>query len=126
MRLRNLRPDAGPGRGAVLGSDAVMSGLVRTAIGEFTLEKSILPDQLTRDNFAQHLLPPCAAIVGMQCLLVDEAESRRLSNGLPIERPELRGEDEVAAVDAHDALVALLRPRGDGWLAPTRTFRADL
>ncbi|MGE0606256.1 MAG: tRNA pseudouridine(55) synthase TruB [Pirellulales bacterium] len=108
-----------------VGSDAVMSALARTAIGDFRLENAVAPEQLTRDNIGQFLLPPRAAIVGLPSLLVDEQESRRLANGQLLERPDCVHTGETAAIDAAGRLVALLQPRGDGWLKPTRTFPAD-
>ncbi len=107
-----------------LGSDAVMNALVRTAIGEFRLENSVLPDQLTRDNLAGYLLPPRTAIVGLPTLRVEEADLRRLANGQAIQRADCAHAGEVAAIDASDRLVALLQPSGDGWFKPTRTFLA--
>ncbi|MGC4005454.1 MAG: hypothetical protein QM811_20965 [Pirellulales bacterium] len=41
-----------------LGTKAVMTNLVRTAIGPLTLERTVSPDDLDHANLASHLLPP--------------------------------------------------------------------
>ncbi len=48
--------------GDKLGCGAVMSSLVRTRIGPFTLETAISPEELDADQFKQYLLPATVAV----------------------------------------------------------------
>ena len=47
---------------AALGTAAVMSALVRTAIGDFRLEDAVALDALTNSTLAEHLQPPIDAL----------------------------------------------------------------
>lgn len=105
-----------------LSSDAVMSALVRTAIGRFRLAESIDPQRLTRGNLPQFLLPPLCAVADLPRVVVSADENRRLANGQPIERPGTEAAAEIAAVDHAGHLVALLVPRGGGRLGPSRNI----
>lgn len=105
-----------------LGTAAVMSALVRTAIGNFTLENACRPDELSRDNLDRHMLPMAHAVAQLPSLVVNPDEARRLKNGLAIERAEAQTSAEWAAFDRDCALLAILTPRGPGWLGPLRNF----
>lgn len=104
-----------------LNSDAVMSALVRSAIGEFQLGNAFDPEQLTRNNLAEHLLPLRAAVADLPMLELNAEEIARLSKGLFIRHA---GSDatEYAGIDAHGRLIALLHPRHDGTLGASRNF----
>ena len=105
-----------------LGTAAVMSALVRTAIGEFRLEKASMPHELTAENLHHHLLPPAHGVAGMPSLTIDAEETRRLSNGLAIARAEAAKGGEWAAFDSAGSLLSILAPRGEGLLGPVRNF----
>ncbi len=105
------------------GTGAVMSALVRTAVGGFRLEGAIAPDALTSENWAAHLAPPAAAVEGLARLVLDAEEVRRVRQGQSIRRKSPDGNAaEIAATDAFGHLVALLVPRGPGQLGPSRTM----
>lgn len=108
----------------LVGTGAVMSALVRTGIGPFTLERAIDPRSLDRNAMGRHLLPPVLALCGLmsQCVVSDE-EARRLANGLPI-AARATEEEECAAVDKQGQLVAILRRRANGQLGPVKYFPA--
>ena len=106
-----------------LGTGAVMSALVRTAIGGFRIEDAVEPQLLTRDNLAQHLRPPAVAIEGLPRVELSPEDAARLRQGQTIEKAAAAGDaDELAALDAAGRLVAIVAPRGPGRLGPTRTF----
>jgi tRNA pseudouridine55 synthase len=116
--IRSLGRDLAERAGTV----AVMSALVRAAIGPFTLETAIDPAQLTADNLAQHLLPAVTAIQGLMSVrVVSEAEVGRLANGLPIDAG-LEMDTPCGAVDADGTLVAIVDRRADAMLAPLKYF----
>ncbi|MEX2112484.1 MAG: tRNA pseudouridine(55) synthase TruB [Pirellulales bacterium] len=105
-----------------VGAGAVMSALVRTAIGRFRLEDAIVVEQLTRDDLAQQLLPATLAVTDlMPTVEVCLSDVVRLGNGLPIEL-DGRTVDVCAAVDAAGQLIAILGRRPDGQYAPTKYF----
>ncbi len=109
---------------------AVMSGLVRTAIGRFRIEDSVLPTELTRDTLEEHLQPPCHAITELESAVLEPEEIRRIAQGLSIsDRFDFSSDvTEWAGLDADGRLVAIMvGGRGNdrlGW-GPARNF-ADL
>jgi tRNA pseudouridine55 synthase len=136
-----------------LGSDAVMSALNRTAIGDFTLDRAIDPATLDRDTIARNLLSPLTALAELPRVELTAVEVERVRRGLALHRdappagpaatadsaPDSASADsaaagsaapdsaakEFAAIDAAGLLVAILESRGDGDLRPTRTFAAE-
>ena len=69
-----------------LGTAAVMSGLVRTAIGGFRIEDAVAPGGLNRDNWLRWLLPPLRAVECLPRLQLSPDEAVRIRNGLTIQR----------------------------------------
>lgn len=104
-----------------LGTAAVMSALVRTAVGGFTLQSAHDPRQLTRENLSDWLLPPRRAVEDLPALRLDAAEVRHVLQGRAIGRALPPGAAEAAALDAAGRLVAILVPRRGG-LGPSCTF----
>jgi tRNA pseudouridine55 synthase len=108
-----------------VGTGAVMSGLERTAIGRFSIDDALSPDQLTRETLDGHLLPATAAVEDlMPLVVVSETDVGRLGNGLPIECAGASG-DACAAIDTTGQLIAILNPCADGTFSPTKVFPAD-
>ncbi len=102
-----------------LGTAAVMSGLVRTAIGPFDLHSAVSPDELTRDNVTDHLLPPLRAVGAMPQLTLNDDTLQSIRTGATIPRPPgLPTAEEYAGVDSHGCLVAVLVPRARDRLGP--------
>jgi tRNA pseudouridine55 synthase len=101
-----------------LGTAAVMSGLVRTAIGDFTIEQGIPVDGLTRDRLSAALLPAERAIDGLAKVALDAAQVGEIRHGrtIPLASPE--GADELAALASDGTLVGLLVPRAKGIWGP--------
>ena len=110
-----------------LGTEAVMSALVRTAIGPFRLTEAIEPDNLSLESLAASLLPARAAVNHLPSLVLDHGEVTELLHGRPIRRPlpdDTRSSGppvELAALDPRGELVAILTFR-DARLWPTRVF----
>jgi tRNA pseudouridine55 synthase len=105
-----------------LGTSAVMSALVRTAIGKFTIETAAHYDKLTPETLPQWLQPPSHALAHLPRLELTEAEIEEITNGRYIRRdtPPIPG--ELAALDAAGGLVAILTHVPDGALKPVRVF----
>ncbi len=105
-----------------LGTGAVMSALVRTAIGPFTLERCVELDQLSADTIGDVLHDPLMALAHLPQIRLSEAEVTEVFQGRTIADRFAGEQPEVAAVDAGGRLVALLGPRPNGALRPTRCF----
>lgn len=109
-----------------LGTAAVMSGLVRTAIGPFPIKEAVDAQELTRENWTRHLLPPLRAVELLPRIELTAREIARISVGQTIagEAP-LADSSEIAALDPDGRLVAILVPRGPGLLGPIRNLALD-
>jgi len=108
-----------------LGTAAVMSKLKRTAIGKFRAEEAVDVTTLSRENLAQHLLPPQTAVGHLPVIWLSQPEIDAISRGLFIARPAALNEPpgaEYAAFDGCGNLAAILHRRGDGLLGPVRNF----
>jgi tRNA pseudouridine55 synthase len=69
---------------AALGTAAVMSALVRTAIGGFRVEDAVSPDLLTRQNWTEHLLPPLRAVESLPRIVLSAPDVARVRAGQTI------------------------------------------
>jgi tRNA pseudouridine55 synthase len=121
-----------------LGTSAVMSGLLRTSIGEFRIEEAVDPGQLTSQNWTDYLLPPLAAVGRLPRVELSAEEVAKIRNGcaIPVKgqkggttsqptgarRVLPTGTGPFAGVDAAGRLVAVLTPRGRGLLGPLRNL----
>ncbi|MFH1920245.1 MAG: tRNA pseudouridine(55) synthase TruB [Planctomycetota bacterium] len=108
-----------------LGTAAVMSGLVRTAIGSFRIEDSVDPGHLNRQNWTDCLLPPMRAVEFLPQVELTAEEIARVRTGQAIPKPLSESQSkEFAALDTAGRLVAILVPRGPGLLGPGRNLPA--
>jgi tRNA pseudouridine55 synthase len=106
------------------GTGAVMSALVRTAVGRFTLDDAIDPTDLTLDKIVASLQPALHAVEHlMSVCAVSDDQVARLANGLPIEL-DLVGDARRAAVDPKGVLVAILERRDARAFASSKFFPA--
>ena len=108
---------------AAAGTWAVMSALVRTAIGGFRLAEACDVAELTRENIDQKLLPALRAVESLPRVSLDETQLRRIGNGLSIELPDYASHVELAAVPSSGPLAAILQRRVDGSFGPRHNFR---
>lgn len=109
--------------GNLLGCGAVMKGLVRTSIGEFTIDSAARPETLSRADLPQILLPPRDAVAHLpqfQCTTDDQHEFGRGRSIPCFPAQDLSSGAEIAVSDSAGSLLALaeydasrhiLRPR---------------
>jgi tRNA pseudouridine55 synthase len=110
---------------AALGTVAVMSALVRTAIGSFRIEEAYPMGQLTPETISQYMLPASRAVADLPVMQLTDAEHRDISHGRTIENRGGAIGDEIAALDHDGQLVAILAPRDHRWLRPVRYFASE-
>lgn len=104
-----------------LGTGAVMTHLVRTAVGGFTLRDALPAKEITPQTIRPSSRPAVDAVPALPQRQVNDAEAALLQRGMPI-APGHMTADAIAAVDAHGELVALVGPKRGG-LWPTRVFK---
>ena len=98
-----------------LGSDAVMTKLVRTAIGPFGLESSCLLEELTsRENIEAHLAPARNGVNHWPQAFPNDETLLHFEQGKQVNESELNlvaesTEDFAAAIDSNGRLRALIK-----------------
>ncbi len=105
-----------------LGTAAVMSALVRAAIGPWTLDTAVDPRTLTAANWRVRLDPPGRALSALPNHRLSAAEVSRVRQGLFISLTAAPQSQEIAGIDANDRLVAILVPRGPGQWGASKNF----
>lgn len=105
-----------------LGTEAVMSALVRSEIGEFYLQDSCQFEELNHETILHDCHSPLKALIGLPKIKLDDDQLRRVLNGMTIACHDLTMQGEIVAIDSRGNLAALLQPREPGWLRPLRTF----
>jgi tRNA pseudouridine55 synthase len=115
--------------GNLLGTGAVMSALVRTAIGRFRLENSLSAEELGSSALDQHLHPPEAALSGISHITISAAQLIEIQHGRPILKSWLTSPEnlsdpsnELAALDDTGRLAAILCEKIPGELWPRMNF----
>ncbi len=104
-----------------LGSDAVMTELIRVRVGSFHLQAAQAIDALPDSISNEMLQPAIAALSQWERWRVDDSLMRRILDGQrlsPSEIPSKSG-SRLAVLDEHDILRALLKKLPDG------TWRCD-
>ncbi len=105
-----------------LGTEAVMSALVRTAIGPFRVEEAVLLTALHVGSLPEHLLPPQLGLPDLPQIALSSEQAKRVANGQSIDAPPGTAAAEVAGLNERGTLIAILQPKGPGRLAPDRYF----
>ena len=113
-----------------LGTQAVMTALQRTAIGDFRVATacswgSLADQSLTAHTLATWLLPPQVAVDHLPRVQLDADQIQRLRNGQAITKSDAASDGEHAGFDYRGDLVAILTPRDDALWQPIRVFPAD-
>lgn len=115
------------------GTAAVMTSLVRTAIGPFGHEDACPVEQLREGDLRGWLQPPQRGLPNLPQVTLDEAATRRIQQGQIIALPEAPEpgsdatgtETHLAAIDREGRLIALLVARQGGWRARRCFPRSD-
>jgi tRNA pseudouridine55 synthase len=124
--------------GLRLGSSAVLTALERTAIGQFSIEHAIVPEQLTAEAIQRLLIEPAEAVADLPMVSLSEAQVELLRDGwmLPIDSLRLALRDgqprcnsqidmrhnELAALDQQGQLIAILCRRPGDQFSPKINF----
>lgn len=111
---------------AAAGNVAVMTRLVRTAVGLMTIDEAIDLETIKGGGWADRVLPLSAAAVGLTRIDLDQPQSRLIDNGCPLAVDRVAGLDanpteSIAAFDRDGNLRAIMNRRG-GLLRCTRVF----
>lgn len=118
--------------GARLGCGGHLTGLTRTACGQFRLEEAITLEQLAeafgRGIGESLLLPSDTALLALQAVHLDPSASEDVANGRSIDLSQteadlLAATDLVRAYDAQGRLLALLKRGDEGHWRPHKVFR---
>ena len=108
-----------------LGSGAVLSSLVRTAIGDFTIDNALELEHVSADSISKQLQPATHAVTNLRRTELTDDEVRRIGHGLVIDNRLNWPDTEIAAIDSTGKLVAILTPKDSGQLRPLRVFPAS-
>ncbi|WP_428308577.1 tRNA pseudouridine(55) synthase TruB [Lacipirellula sp.] len=117
--------------GVMLGTAAVMSALVRTAIGPFRVADAMNPRAPDLERLQQHLQSPLAAVPDLPLLTLTAVQVYEVQHGglikvdlLPPELQEHVASDEglIAGVDEGGELITLLKEVRPGLLRPSPNF----
>lgn len=100
--------------GVQLGCGAIMTSLVRTGVGPFTLNECIALDGLDQTQVMSAIRPPRDAVSHLPLVTLNESEVRKLRQGQrwPCMSSVRVGQD-YAAVNDTDALVGIITPTTD-------------
>jgi tRNA pseudouridine55 synthase len=97
---------------AALGTRAVMESLVRTAVGPFTLARSLALDDVTPESARVALLPPGAAVPHLPSRTLDAAMLAGAIRGDLLDLDH--SAEAIAAFDTASDLVGILRRHESG------------
>lgn len=106
--------------GKALGSGAVMTSLIRTAIGGFEVGAGFDPASFTRDNLSERLVDPAVGLPNHPSVELTEDQASQISFGGLLTLSQ--SEPEMIALDAHKKMLAILKRREDGQYAPAINF----
>lgn len=100
--------------GKRLGSNAVMTSLIRTAVGQFQVKNAVDAEQLTAENLSLQIASPATLFDQSLHICLDPKQIELLRNGHVFSAEELKLKtrpDSLIAFDAGDNLLAILYPR---------------
>jgi tRNA pseudouridine55 synthase len=116
--IRSLGRDIG----RALGSGAIMTGLVRTSIGNFDVRHGISSDDLTLEMVREHLVQPHMALEGIPKFTVPDSQVDKFVDGVAWTTETPVDSEEAAAVDESGRLLAVLRKRSPSLFTPYTNF----
>ncbi len=107
-----------------VGSDAVMSRLVRTRVGPFSLGDCAPLEQIvTADDVAERLQPPQRLIANMPSLQLTQEQVINIRHGIPLELDNV-ATNRLFAIDSQDKLIAVLERVEAAQSADTTRYRS--
>ena len=105
-----------------MGTAAVMSALVRQEIGHFHLDAALDCAAISAETIERHLQPAIDAVAELPRIQLSDQDVHALAMGRQIaNRFGVVGE-EIAAIDGHDQLAALLKVTAEETLQTVRFF----
>ena len=106
-----------------LGTGVVMSALVRTAVGSFTLDEACELTALTQETLPSHMQPARRAVEHLPAITLTPDEIELIAHGRTIQREPHsdRSAQEFAALDDAGDLLAVLQRAREG-LRPARNL----
>ena len=116
--IRSLGRDIGKR----LGSGAIMTGLIRTAIGGFKIESGLSVENIGLEQVNNNLIPPQSGLPELARIEVPDEQAERFANGHTWMTETPMSDDEVLAVDRSGRLLAVLRQRSPGMFTPAVNF----
>ncbi len=110
-----------------LGTGAVMSGLERTAIGDFAVGEGLDIEELDVERIKKSLVAPLAAVAHLPRLELSEAQQIELQHGrlISVEGTSIapKSPDEIfVAVNSAGELLALVREKRPGFFGVVNNF----
>lgn len=110
--------------GQHLGSNAVMTSLVRTAIGDFQIEEALDIEDLSRKICQSSLQPAIRALPHLETVPVSRDQILGFVDGVPLRLDEESRPyaDDLVAIDDQDRLIAVLQRKYVGIFAPSINF----
>ena len=105
-----------------LGTEAVMTDLIRSSIGEFRLTEAVDLRTLDVKDLPSKLVPPAAATIGLKSFCLTREQLPGFLNGRPLQLVGFDDEEEVAAIDEDGRLIAILRRRNENTFVPAINF----
>lgn len=105
---------------------AVMTKLVRTSIGDFTLGDAVTLDQLSGENVERYLQPIARATGHLPQLQLSDQQIELLANGIKLSADNIAASpptdiNEAAVLDSQGALRVIVHRRTHQW-CPYRVF----
>lgn len=108
---------------SLCGTTAVMTRLVRTAIGEFSLSGAIELEELSGESLENQLQPLAQGVSHLPQLKLTEEQIRQVTHGIrvSIEAANEQSAEEAVVLDETGKLRAIVQRRGRQW-CPYRVF----
>ena len=119
--IRSLGRDIGER----LGCGATMNFLIRSAIGAFSLDDSVTPDQLTPENIESFIKPPIAAVSHLPSHEISEQQKARIYNGRTVEISTASQFNTPDSTPADDKTKRLVLVDGNQQLDAISTYDAE-
>ncbi len=109
-----------------MGTEGVMSALIRTEIGPFDVAQALSGDDITPQSIDRAFIPPQMALGTMSTLTVSEQDEAFLRNGRQIQREVActlpSGQEEAALLTSTGRLLAIVGPAGSTHWQPKIVF----